>query len=157
FDRRLSSGLQFQVSYTLSEALDMASDPGFGSGDNYLSMNESADRTFLTDRKLGMELRKADLYGPSRFDMRHVASINGAYELPWKRRPGAVGAVISGWSVSASAQYRDGVPFTILCSANAGDCNLDGVGHDRANIVDAGVLGTQIEDYPSTPADTTKV
>src|SRR5262249_8771747 len=121
FDRPLSSGLQFQVSYTLSKALDMASDPGFGSGDNYLSMNESADRTFLTDRKLGMQLRKADLYGPSRFDMRHVASINGAYELPWNRRPGAVGAVISGWSVSASAQYRDGVPFTILCSANAGD------------------------------------
>jgi hypothetical protein len=97
FERRFSAGLQFQMSYTLSEALDMASDPGFGSADNYISMDESADRTFVVDRKRGMELRKADLYGPSRFDMRHAASLNGSYELPWQRRPGFVGAVVSGW------------------------------------------------------------
>jgi hypothetical protein len=157
FDRRISAGLQFQVSYTLSEALDMASDPGFGSGDNYLSMNEAADRTFVTDRERGMALRKADLYGPSRFDMRHVASVNGSYELPWKRRPGVTGALVSDWSLSASAQYRDGVPFTILCSANGGDCNLDGSGQDRANMFDAGVLGTQIDGYPRTPADTARI
>jgi len=157
FDRRISAGLQFQVSYTLSEALDMASDPGFGSGDNYLSMNEAADRTFVTDRERGMALRKADLYGPSRFDMRHVASVNGSYELPWKRRPGVGGALVSDWSLSASAQYRDGVPFTILCSANGGDCNLDGSGQDRANMFDAGVLGTRIDGYPRTPADTARI
>jgi hypothetical protein len=157
FERRFSAGLQFQVSYTLSEALDMASDPGFGSGDNYLSMNEEADRTFLVDRARGMALRKADLYGPSRFDMRHVASVNGSYELPWKRRPGALGALISDWSFAASASYRDGVPFTIFCSANGGDCNLDGQGQDRANVVDARVLGTQIDGYPSVPADTARL
>jgi hypothetical protein len=157
FDRRFSSGLQFQVSYTLARALDMASDPGFGSGDNYLSMNEAADRTFLVDRERGMELRKADLYGPSRFDMRHVFSVNGSYQLPWQLRPGVIGAVVSDWSVSGGVQYRDGVPFTILCSANGGDCNLDGSGHDRANIVGAGVLGTQIDGFPSTPADTARI
>ena len=156
-DRRFSAGLQFQVSYTLSEALDMASDPGFGSGDNYITMNEAADRTFVADRARGMELRKADLYGPSRFDMRHVASVNGSYELPWKRRPGVVGAIVSDWSLSGSAQYRDGVPFTLLCSANGGDCNLDGSGQDRANVIDAGVLGTQIDGYPRTPADTARL
>jgi Carboxypeptidase regulatory-like domain len=157
FERRIARGLQFQVSYTLSEALDMASDPGFGSGDNYLAMNEAADRTFVSDRERGMELRKADLYGPSRFDMRHVFAINGAYALPWHRRPGVVGALINDWSLAASAQYRDGVPFTILCSANGGDCNLDGQGQDRANVVDAGVLGTQIDGYPKTPADTAHI
>ena len=157
FDRRLTRGLQFQISYTLSESLDMASDPGFGSGDNFLSMNEAADRTFVTDRERGMALRKADLYGPSRFDMRHVANVSGSYALPWKRRPGVIGAVVSDWSVSASAQYRDGVPFSVFCSANAGDCNLDGIGQDRANIVDSGVLGTQIDGYPRAPADTTRI
>lgn len=157
FERRFSGGLQFQVSYTLSKSLDMASDPGFGSGDNYVSMDESADRTFLVDRKRGMELRKADLYGPSRFDMRHVASVNGSYELPWRRQPGVVGALISDWSLSAATTYRDGVPFTIFCSANGGDCNLDGFGQDRANIVDRAVLGTQIDGYPSTPSDTARV
>jgi carboxypeptidase family protein len=157
FERRLSAGLQFQVSYTLSESLDMASDPGFGSADNYLSMDARADQTFLADRKRGMELRKADLYGPSRFDMRHVVSVNGSYELPWKRRPGVTGALISDWLLSTSASYRDGVPFSILCSANGGDCNLDGSSHDRANIVDPGVLGTQIDGYPSVPADTARI
>jgi hypothetical protein len=157
FDRRITAGLQFQMAYTWSKSLDMASDPGFGSGDNYLSMNEAADRTFVVDRARGMELRKADLYGPSRFDMRHVASVNGSYELPWKRRRGLAGALMSDWLVSASAQYRDGVPFTIFCSANGGDCNLDGQGQDRANIVDLGVLGTQIDGFPSTPADTARI
>lgn len=157
FDRRFSRGLQFQISYTLSEALDMASDPGFGSGDNYLSMNEQADRTFVTDRTRGMELRKADLYGASRFDMRHVASVSGSYQLPWNDRAGVIGAIVNDWSVSASAHYRDGVPFTIFCSANGGDCNLDGVGQDRANMTDRGVLGTQIDGYPSIPADTTRI
>jgi len=156
-ERRFAAGLQFQVSYTLSKSLDMASDPGFGSGDNYISMNEAADRTFVSDRERGMALRKADLYGPSRFDMRQVASVNGSYELPWKRRGGIGGAIISDWSVSGSAQYRDGVPFTILCSANGGDCNLDGSGQDRANTIDASVLGTQIDGYPSTPADTARI
>ena len=157
FDRRISRGLQFQVSYTLSEALDMAPDPGFGSGDNYLSMNEAADRTFVVDRERGMELRKADLWGPSRFDMRHVFSVNGSYELPWKRRGGFVGALVSDWTVAASAQYRDGVPFTIFCSANGGDCNFDGVAQDRANMNDPAVLGTQISGYPSVPADTARI
>ncbi|HXG87362.1 MAG TPA: carboxypeptidase regulatory-like domain-containing protein [Vicinamibacterales bacterium] len=157
FDRRVSAGFQMQVSYTLSEALDMASDPGFGSGDNYLAMNEAADRTFVTDRARGMELRKADLYGPSRFDMRHVGSVTGSYQLPWKRRAGVVGAIVSDWAVSGSAHYRDGVPFTVFCSANGGDCNLDGQGQDRASIVDAGVLGTQIDGYPRAPVDTARI
>jgi Carboxypeptidase regulatory-like domain len=157
FERRFSGGLQFQVSYTWSRSLDMASDAGFGSADNYLSMDARADQTFVVDRGRGMELRKADLYGPSRFDMRHVFSVNGSYELPWKQRPGIAGAVVSDWTLSASAAYRDGVPFTIFCSANSGDCNLDGSGQDRANIIDARVLGTQIDGYPSTPADTARI
>ena len=49
------------------------------------------------------------------------------------------------------------MPFTIFCAANGGDCNLDGQGQDRANIVDPGVLGTQITGFPSTPADTARI
>lgn len=157
FERRYTRGLQFQVSYTLSESLDMASDPGFGSGDHWITMDERADRTFVADRQRGMELRKADLYGPSRFDMRHVANVNGSYELPWKRETGVLGALVNDWSVAGSVNYRDGVPFTIGCSANAGDCNLDGFGQDRANVIDQSVVGTQISDYPRTPADTSRV
>src|SRR5262249_31434756 len=148
---------QFQTSYTLSEALDMASDPGFGSGDNWITMSEAPDRTFVADRERGMELRKADLYGPSRFDMRHVLSVNGSYELPWKRRSGMLGAVVSDWSLAAAAHYRDGVPFTFLCSATGGDCNLDGFGQDRANMADPSVLGTQIDGYPQAASDTARI
>jgi hypothetical protein len=154
FERRFSAGLQFQASYTWSQSLDMASDPGFGSGDNYLSMDESADRTFVVDRGRGMALRKADLYGPSRFDAPRIGSVNGSYELPWSRRSGVAGVLVSDWSIAASTSYRDGVPFTIFCAANGGDCNLDGVGQDRANVIDRGVLGTTIAGYPRTAADT---
>jgi hypothetical protein len=156
-ERRYARGLQFQVSYTLSEALDMASDVGFGGGDNWLSMDERADRTFVEDRDRGMALRKADLYGPSRFDMRHVASINGSYELPWKETPGVVGALVNGWSLAGAFSYRDGVPFSIVCSANGGDCNLDGVAQDRANLVDPRVLDARIDSYPTTPVETARV
>jgi hypothetical protein len=89
--------------------------------------------------------------------MPRVGSVNGSYELPWKRRHGALGAVVSDWSVAASASYRDGVPFTIFCSANGGDCNLDGSGQDRANIVDTSVLGTTITGYPRATTDTSVV
>ena len=157
FEHRLAHGLQFQVSYTLSEALDMASDAGFGGGDIWQSMDERADRTFVEDRERGMELRKADLYGPSRFDMRHVASINGSYALPWKEKPGVLGAIVNDWSMSGSFSYRDGVPFSVACSANGGDCNLDGVAQDRANLVDPRVVGARIDSYPTTPAETARV
>ena len=157
FERRLSAGLQFQVSYTWSKSLDMASDPGFGNSDNYFSMNAAADEAFVVDRERGMALRKADLYGPSRFDMRHVLTVNGSYQLPWREHRGVAGALVNDWTLSASAAYRDGVPFTILCTANGGDCNLDGSSHDRANMIDASVLGTQIDGYPRTPADTARI
>ena len=152
------SGLQFQVSYTLSEALDMASDPGFGSGDNYISMNHAgrSPRSSSIARAV-MELRKADLYGPSRFDMRHVLIVSGSYGCRGAA-PGVVGALVSDWSLSASAcRPATACRSASLCSANSGDCNFDGFGQDRANIADPSVLGTQIDGYPRVPTDTARI
>ncbi len=154
-ERRFSRGLQYQASYTWGRSLDMASDAGFGSGDIWLSMRWDADLT-LNDRG-NNGVRKDDLYGPSRYDMRHVASFNFSYELPWKDRAGILGALMSDWMVAGTYYYRDGVPVSVTCGANSGDCNIDGVGQDRPNVADASVLGKQFSDKPKKPSDTSVV
>lgn len=154
-ERRFSKGWQFQFSYTWSRALDIASDAGFGSGDNFFAMDSLADAAFVEDRDRGMELRKADMYGPTRFDMRHVWSLNGSYATP--KLEGLLGALVSDWSFAATARYRDGVPFTVFCSPNSGDCNLDGVAHDRVGVLDMSIIGKQFRKKPRTVEDTRDV
>ncbi len=154
-ERRYARGLQYQFSWTWSEALDMASDPGFGSADQWFSQTWDADLTFSRDGNNGP--RKDDLWGPSRFDMRHMVTLNFSYETPWRRRAGVAGVLLSDWMLSGTAAYRDGVPLSVLCSVNAGDCNVDGGGQDRPNILDKSVLGFRFDKKPEVPADTSLV
>ncbi len=151
-ERRYRQGLQFQASYTYSLAKDLASDTGFASGDVYYSMLWNADVAFNDNGDIG--LRRSDMYGPSRYDQRHVFSFNASYELPWKRRPGIVGALVSDWQVSTTTYYRDGYPVNVFCGLNSGDCNIDGLGSDRPNVIDASVVGRQFKQTPVTAADT---
>lgn len=150
--QRYDRGLQYQFAYTWSRARDLASDVGFGSGDIYLSMLWDAD--LVLDRDDDNSARKADLYGPTRFDMRHVLSFNASYELPWKDTGGLLGALVNDWQVSGTAYYRDGYPVNVFCAANASDCNIDGVAQDRPNVLDPGVVGYWFNDKPTTTADT---
>jgi Carboxypeptidase regulatory-like domain/TonB dependent receptor-like, beta-barrel len=150
--RRYLAGLQYQFSYTYSRARDLASDVGFGSGDVYLSMQWDADQIF--DANDNHDVRHDDMYGPTRFDMRHVWSFNASYELPWRDRPGLVGAVVNDWQISGTAYYRDGYPINVFCGNNGGDCNIDGVAQDRPNVVDASVVGFWFNHKPKSVADT---
>ncbi|HXH05595.1 MAG TPA: TonB-dependent receptor [Vicinamibacterales bacterium] len=150
-ERRFSRGLQYQFSYTWGRSLDMASDAGFGSGDIWFSMQYDVDQILAERGDNGP--RKADLSGPSRFDMRHVASFNFSYELPWRRQRGLM-ALASDWILAGTFYYRDGVPVSVLCGANAGDCNIDGVSQDRPHLLDPGLEGRRFTEKPRTPADT---
>ncbi|HSL21539.1 MAG TPA: TonB-dependent receptor [Vicinamibacterales bacterium] len=154
-ERRYSNGLQYQASYTWGRSLDMASDAGFGSGDIYFSMQWDADIE-LNDQGTN-DARKDDLYGPSRYDMRHVASFNFSYELPWNDTGGIVGALIRDWTIAGTYYYRDGVPVSVTCGANSSDCNIDGVSQDRPNVVDASVIGKQFSDKPEQTSDTSVI
>ena len=101
--KRFSNGFQFDVNYTYSFAKDN---------------NSSVANTVFGG--LIWDLRNPDLgYGPADFDIRHLANINGIWELPFGRgrwiasdAPGWVDQIIGGWQLSGIFTYRSGLPFS---------------------------------------------
>jgi hypothetical protein len=92
--RRFSHGLQLRGVYTFSKSLDdgtawnssvAANAPGFVMYPQYPKLD----------------------WGPSASDVRNLASISGAYQLPLGK-----GKLANGWSVSAIESLQSGFPFT---------------------------------------------
>jgi hypothetical protein len=107
-EQRLSHGLAFGANYTLSKAIDDASDPGA--------------TTFETNLPQDVRDLTAERAAAS-FDHRHRFVGNVTYALPGPAEgTGWRGALASGWRVNAIATLQSGAPFTV---------NL---GTDRANI-----------------------
>jgi Carboxypeptidase regulatory-like domain len=94
-NHRFSHGLQFRGVYTWSKSLDdgTALNSSVGS-------NAPGFVMFPLFPKLD--------WGPSTSDVRHLAVINGSYELPFGRGQKYLG----GWSVSAIETIQSGFPFT---------------------------------------------
>jgi len=104
--RSFSSGLQFRGNYTYSKNLDDGS-----AWNTSVSGNTPAFVEFPLNPKLD--------WGPAATDVRHVASFNGSYELPFgpKRRflqhaSRPVRFVAYGWTASAIFNVQTGFPFT---------------------------------------------
>lgn len=104
--RSFGSGFQFRGNYTFSKNLDDGS-----AWNTSVSGNTPAFVEFPLNPKLD--------WGPAATDVRHVASLNGSYELPFgkKRRylnhtPAAVNAAVSGWTASAIVTLQSGFPFS---------------------------------------------
>jgi len=96
--KRLSRGLQFQTSYTLSKTVDDSSNwTGSSDWDN----GSSGSRFFsVKDRALAA------------FDVRQALSINGTYQLPGSNLAGVAGHVLGGWQLSSVLSLRGGNPFS---------------------------------------------
>ena len=118
FRRRITGGLGFQVSYTLSESKDNRSwDPSL-SGVTTGSVQSASSTPFdLRDRNLN--------YAWSDFDRRHVFQGTYTYELPFgngKRfgsgSSGVVEHVIGGWQFSGTILRMSGRPFTVYSGLN---------------------------------------
>ena len=105
--QRLSRGLSFSTNYTLSRAIDDASDPG-----------ATTHETNLPQDIRNMAAERA----PSSFDHRHRFVGNFTYALPDAGGGGIAGALGSGWQINGIVTLQSGAPFTV---------NL---GTDRANI-----------------------
>jgi hypothetical protein len=105
--QRLSRGLAFTGSYTLSKAIDDASDPG-----------GTAFEANLPQDGRNMAAEKA----PASFDHRHRFVGSLTYALPRAGTRGLASRRGSGWQVNAILLLESGAPFTV---------NL---GTDRANI-----------------------
>lgn len=112
--RRFSSGLEFQLSYTLSKTL--TDNLGYyGSG---FTAGEGAYWQNAYDRRGNR--------GPAFFDARHNIALAGLYQLPFgagrKHTFGrkSTELLLGGWGVNYFANYHTGFPITIQSAGNAG-------------------------------------
>ena len=56
-------------------------------------------------------------YGTSNLDMRHSAAAMLIYQAPWKMH-GPAGRLANGWMLSATGQFRSGMPYTMRTSGS---------------------------------------
>jgi hypothetical protein len=104
--RSFANGVQFRANYTWSKNLDNGS-----AWNTSVSANTPA---FVSVPQL-----PALDWGPSATDVRHIASLNGSWDLPFgpKRRfashlGSAASTAVSGWTLSAISNLQSGFPFT---------------------------------------------
>jgi hypothetical protein len=99
-NRRFSHGLQIRGVYTFSKSLDDGT-----AWNSSVGANAPGFVMFPLYPKLD--------WGPSTSDVRHLASINGSYELPFGKSLRSWRAKLaSGWTLSAIASLQSGFPFT---------------------------------------------
>ena len=105
-NRRFENGLQLRGVYTFSKSMDDG-----GTLNTSVGTNTPAFTMFPLDPKLD--------YGRSPFDARHLAVMNGTYELPigkgktfLRSASGLVDGVLGGWSVGGVVTLQSGFPFT---------------------------------------------
>jgi hypothetical protein len=126
-------GLQIQLSYTWSHALDDSSDPIVPTANNTALPVNSLD--------LGRE------YGNSGYDTRQRAVINFVYHPNIGKGKtylsnGIVGRLFEGWEVSGIASFQTGLPYDIFGPLDTLHTNVA----DRATVINPSALKT----LPST-------
>jgi hypothetical protein len=119
--RAMSHGLQFQFNYSWSHAFDTVSNLGFEpfiDATNYSILNPQ-DPYHIN----------AYNYGNSDYDIRHYISGNYVWEnalrhvFHW-----GPDAAFGGWTISGTAFYRTGMPFTVIDSNATAALNGDNYG-----------------------------
>lgn len=126
-NRRLTHGLQFAASYTLSKSTDT---------------NSFDNNTILTQNSYDI----AGSEGPSDFDVRHRFSVNGTYELPFHGS-----RFKEGWQVVVVTQIQSGGPLNIVTNLNT----FNGVNNSlRPDLVgDPSILGSSNQWFNNTVCD----
>jgi len=110
---RMTHGLQFDLNYTLSKALDISSDAervGPASSGSFLGLNNNIINAWNPRAQ----------YGPASFDATHQINSNWIFELPFGRGKlmgrqvnRATDAVIGGWQFSGLLRWTSGFPVTV--------------------------------------------
>jgi hypothetical protein len=116
-NRRLANGISFNLSYTLSKALDTRSfDPTLTVVSTGNSSSASSTPFDIKNRKLN--------YSYADFDRRHVFQSNFVVELPFGKgkhflnRGGLVDKTIGGWEIAGFGRITSGRPFTVFAGTN---------------------------------------
>lgn len=122
---RVSQGLSFDFSYTLSHSIDDASDAGPTNAELNLPQNIYANN---------LAVEKAS----SSFDHRNRFVGNVLYDLPFaKSTSGWVRTVAAGWRVSGILITQSGAPFTVNLSPSSDVSNIglvNGNNLERPNV-----------------------
>ncbi|MFN0280099.1 MAG: TonB-dependent receptor domain-containing protein [Pyrinomonadaceae bacterium] len=106
--KRLSSGLQFNVAYTLSKSMDdTSSDPGSTAGSGRPDVPNTGFVTQGDQRDLDSNWARSD------FDRTHRFSANFVYTLP---NGGSNSRFTNGWDLSGFFQWQTGTPFTVFAA-----------------------------------------
>jgi hypothetical protein len=115
--RRITSGLGFQLGYTLSRSKDNRSwDPSLSTVNTGNSQAGSSTPFDLRNRRLN--------YAYSDFDRRHVFQGTYTYELPFGKGKtfssgnNVVDYVIGGWQLAGTTIIMSGRPFTVYSGRN---------------------------------------
>jgi hypothetical protein len=126
--QRLTKGLQYQLSYTWSHAIDNQSDllEGIRWGPDRLNVSLA---TFT--RALDPSFDR----GSANFDQRHNFVVNWIWDIPAPRSP-PWNRAFGGWTVSGIGAHRSGFPITAIASTDLFDprFNVPGLRFNRLNL-----------------------
>lgn len=100
--RRFANGLFFRANYTFGKSIDTASGLNYAGDGGYQGAQDS----------LNLKAER----GRSDFDMRHVFSMNFAWEMPFRKN-----LLIRGWQIAGSGVIYSGQPFTPQLSGPSND------------------------------------
>jgi hypothetical protein len=122
FNKRFQSGLQLDMNYTWSHAIDDVDDQGLFDGAPQNINNYRAER------------------GNSSGDARHSGSFNAVYELPIGQGKmllgnshGIVDKLVGGWQIAGLGQFRTGIATTVYIPiSSTGNGNVT---NQRPNVV----------------------
>ncbi len=136
----MNSGLQFDVNYTLSKSIDLASDAErVGPGSATSSLNNIIINAWAPKQERAV----------SSFDVRHQVNANWIYQLPLGRGKaiggnagGLLNAIIGGWQLSGLFRITSGFPVNVDNGYSNYPTNFQQEGN--ATLVTAPVTGKYI-------------
>ena len=155
--RRLSSGVQFDINYTLAKSEDMGSQVERGSG--FGNFSNGGNTGFLIN-SFDPELN----YGTSDFDVRHQINTNWLAELPFgqnKRYGGgvsnAVNQLIGDWAVAGLMRWTSGFPFSVANCRSCWATNWNVQGNamlvNENDLPETGTTRNKVDNRPSPFVD----
>ncbi|HEX6623432.1 MAG TPA: hypothetical protein VF064_06945, partial [Pyrinomonadaceae bacterium] len=133
WEKRLTRGLNFQMSYTFSKSMDTTSEATALGTAGDTNQNGNSSRTSR---------------GLSLFHTPHRFTFYGTYRLPFfAGRRDFLGQTLGGWQLSVVTRLAAGTPFTVTNGTGV-DLNFDGFAEVRPVIIDPSILGNGV-DRPS--------